>query len=150
MQISEEYLAGTEFLALDRLRFFDFDDHVRRCKHIVRTRRNLRAGSQITIVAKANGGARVAFDQNRMIVADQLCDALGRESDAVFVILNFFCNTDLHDRRFVYLPSGIYISLAEEPAGMRPSSHALPRISILALLRRVNLMAKCSPYRLQR
>ena len=33
---------------------------------------------------------------------------------------------------------------------MRPSSHALPANSILGLLRRVNLMAECSPYRLQR
>jgi hypothetical protein len=36
---------------------------------------------------------------------------------------------------------GIYVSLAEEPIGMRPSSHALPTTSILALLRRVNLVA---------
>ena len=85
-----------------------------------------------------------------MMMSNQLCDALGRESDAVFVILNFFGNTDPHDRRFQYLPSGIYVSLAGEPAGMRSSSHALPGSSILALLRRVNSLDRDDTLRYRR
>jgi len=134
MQISEQHLPRTEYFALDRLRFFNLDDHVRADKHIVGARRDFRAGSNVTIVAKTNGRACVAFDQYGMLMSDQFCDALGRESDAIFVIFDFFRYTDLHDRRFLYLPQGAYISLAEEPIGMRLSSHALPGISILELM----------------
>ena len=57
---------------------------------------DLGTGGPVVFVGAADPGARPGFDDNLVAVMDELADAIGSQSDAVLVNLDFFGNSNKH------------------------------------------------------
>jgi hypothetical protein len=98
VEISVEDLPFAEHRALDRLRLLDLDDHFGAVEHRLRVGLDDRAGRLVVAVAGADAQARAALDPDLVAVRGELARALGRQPDAVLVVLDLADGTDAHGR----------------------------------------------------
>ncbi len=96
MQVGVEDLAVAQHLALAGLRFLHLDDHVGAGEHLFGGIDDLGTGGDVGVVARVDAGTGVGLDNDLVAVAAHLDDALRRQADAVFVILDLFWGSDEH------------------------------------------------------
>src|SRR5690606_11258699 len=102
LRIGREVAVGVEDLALAKLRalvrlgLLDLHHHPAFGKDPVGRLDDLRTRRAVLLVVSADAAARAALDQDRVAVPDQLLAALGRQSDAIFLVLDFAGAADQH------------------------------------------------------
>ena len=96
VEIGEQHLAGAQHGALGRLRFLDLDHHIGRSEHRRRVWGDAGAGREIILVGRADAATGIGLDQHGVAGMGEFGDALGGETDAVFVVLDLFGNADQH------------------------------------------------------
>ena len=96
MEVGVEDLAGTEHLALERLRFLHLNDHVGLGENLLGVADDFRTGGAIGVVRSGDAGTRLRLDQHLVTVMHGLGHALRRQADTVFVVLHFLGNADQH------------------------------------------------------
>ena len=74
-----------------------FDDHFRLVEDLRGVGGDCRAGAPVVFVAGADAGAGIAFHQGLMTVVGNFTNALRRQADTVFVVLNLSGYTNQHD-----------------------------------------------------
>ena len=97
VQIGVKDLVGLEHGALASLRLFDLNDHFSSVEDFGCVIGDLGAGAAIVVVGRADSTAGIGLDQHGMAMGRQFGDAFGRQTDAIFVILDFFGDTNAHD-----------------------------------------------------
>jgi len=83
--------------AFGGLRFLDLDDHLGARKDFLRCVDHNGAGSLVCIVRQTDLRASRRLYDNLMPVRHQFANARRRQPDAIFVVLDFFWQTDMHD-----------------------------------------------------
>ncbi len=96
MQIGEQQLPFTKLLALQRLRFFYFDHHIRFGKDFFGRLNDLCPCIDVIIVWEASPLPCLGFDQNLMTCIPGLFGGHGGHADPVFLIFDFFRATNAH------------------------------------------------------
>ena len=96
VQIGIEDLAFAQHRALDRLRLLDLHDHFAGRENFFGAVDDLGARLDIEAVVRADAFARAGLDQHAVTVRHQFAGALGRQADAIFVILDFLGGADDH------------------------------------------------------
>ena len=96
MQVGEQYLVAPQHGTLRRLGLFHLDDHVCACKHLGRRSGHACTGFFVGAIGRADARTGILFDQHHMAVRSEFADRRGRQSDAVFVVFNFFRHADQH------------------------------------------------------
>ncbi len=97
MQVGVEDLPRAQHRAFGRLRFLDLDDHLGARKDLLRCVDHNGAGGLVCIVRQTDLRASRCLDDNLMPVRHQFANARRRQPDAIFVVLDFFWQTDMHD-----------------------------------------------------
>ena len=96
VEVGVEQLPGVELGALVRLRLLDLHHHLAFGEDRFRTRDDLRSGGLVLLVGGADAEAGAAFDPHLVAVLDELLGALGRQPDAVFLVLDLARTADQH------------------------------------------------------
>jgi hypothetical protein len=96
VQVAEQHLPVAQPADLDRLRLLDLDDEVGRVG-LGGGADDRRAGVAVGAVGKARRSPGAGLDADPMTGLRQLQRAFRRERDAVFMVLDFFGNADVHD-----------------------------------------------------
>ena len=96
MQIGKQnlILAHTRILGSDRL--FDLDDHIARGPDLVRIVEHISTRFYILLVLKTRTFTRRLLHKNSVPSVRQCLNTRRREAHAVFVVLNFLRQSDLH------------------------------------------------------
>ena len=96
MQVGVKDLAWPQHRAFDGLRLLDLDDHFRLGKDVCGRGDEPGARCEVLLVGATDGGAGVALHQHLVPVRDKFTHAGGRQTDAVFMVLDFFGYADQH------------------------------------------------------
>ena len=99
MQIGEQQLAFAQALALNRLGFFDLNDHVGLGEHLFGRSGNLGACGGVIQVGEAepDSSPRHGFHQYLLpMMGHRLAHARGRHTDAVLMHLDLLGDADEH------------------------------------------------------
>ena len=96
VQVSVEDLALAQLLALDRLRLLDLHHHFAFGEDRIGTVDDFRPCGDILVVIGVDAGTRLGLDPHLVALHDELFRALGRQADAVFVVLDFLGAADAH------------------------------------------------------
>lgn len=96
MEIGEQKLAVTQFFDLGGLRFFHLHNEVRRSEDFVGPFDEQRAGREIIRVGEPGPGACFFLDNDFIPGANQFVNRDGGQTDAKFIILDFFRRRDTH------------------------------------------------------
>ncbi len=96
MQVSEEQLAFAHARILRRDRLFHFHDHLGAGPNLVSRIDDRRAGAFVKCVFKARTFARARLDHDLVAGIFERAHTGGRQSDSIFVVFDFFRQTDNH------------------------------------------------------
>jgi hypothetical protein len=96
VEVSVKDLAFAQASAFDRLRFLDLHHHFAFGKDDLGSVDDLGASGDILRIGGADSGTGLGFDPHLVTVVDQFAGALGREADAILVVLDFLRATDAH------------------------------------------------------
>ena len=85
-------------LSLNSKRFFDLHDHLGFFKDLVGGPEYSCPSSHVIFVTVANTSSQFRFHKNIMITLRKLVNRRGSHARAIFVILDFFGDADLHSQ----------------------------------------------------
>ena len=108
MEIREQDLPFAQLRALLRLRFLDLHHQFAACKDRGGIGLDGCTSRFIIAVRRTDAEPGTGFDPDVVAMRGQFAHALGREADAVFVVLDFPDSTDTHDR-LLWLAAGARI-----------------------------------------
>ena len=97
MQVGIEDLIFLEHGTLDRLRFFDLDDHVDALEELCRAGHQGSTGCGVILIARTDAFAGRVLYQYFVTVCYQLAGTLRCQPDSIFVVLDFLGGTDAHE-----------------------------------------------------
>ena len=98
MQVGVEDLTVAELRPFGGLRFLDLHHHVGLLEDIRGGGNDLRAGGAVGIVISADAGAGLGFDDDVVAMRHIFANSTRRQTDPIFVILDFLRTTDTHAR----------------------------------------------------
>ena len=97
VQVGEQKLAFAQHLALDRLRLFDFDDHIGGGKDFLSSIKQSSTGGFIVRIRKSSTSACAFLDDNRVAMIDRLARSIRRHADPKFLWFNLCWAPDFHE-----------------------------------------------------
>ena len=96
VQVGEQNLTLTQHLALDRLRFLHFDDHVAHGKDLFGRIRNSTACLDVVLIGKSGAQSRARLNDNVMAVPHGFAGRGWRDSHTKFLWFDFLRTSDFH------------------------------------------------------
>ncbi len=96
MEVGEQQLTGAQHLALDRLRLFHFDDHIRSCKNLFSGFDDGRTSGHIVFIGKTGTKTGTRLNKNVVAVVNGFMGRVWRHSNAKFLGLDFGRASDFH------------------------------------------------------